>query len=280
MFISSPRTPWPTAPTCATSARTTTAARRLIPRSSANCSARCSRTRITRRTCWRGRWRRWTGSLRRWAPRWKSAAAPTPRGLPTRTLLTCPPWRPSCGPARNRTRSRNTSMRISAPRPRQLLSGQGNEARLRRSLAEDLNGLLERELKIKERLKAKKREKDAVDQEIADGSTSERLRKKQEQLGGRDRRAVQDRPAVRAGAFQAGAAFGIPGRLHQGESAELDPHPAEPAAAGSGLPEGNRPEPGRGLPGPRNLHGHARGFAALLPGIHGRRPAAHAGSTS
>jgi thioredoxin-like negative regulator of GroEL len=69
-----------------------------------------------------------------------------------------------------------------SPKTRELLSGQGNEARLRRSLAEDLNALLERELKIKERLNAKKQEKDAVDQEIADGSTSERLRKRQEQL--------------------------------------------------------------------------------------------------
>ena len=69
-----------------------------------------------------------------------------------------------------------------SPKTRELLSGQGNEASLRRSLAEDLNQLLERELKIKQKLKAKKREKDAVDQEIADGSTSERLRKKQEQL--------------------------------------------------------------------------------------------------
>ena len=70
-----------------------------------------------------------------------------------------------------------------SPETQKLLSSQGNEAGLRRSLAKDLNGLLERELKIKERVKAKKREKDAVDQEIADGSTSERLRRKQEQLG-------------------------------------------------------------------------------------------------
>ena len=69
-----------------------------------------------------------------------------------------------------------------SPKTRELLSGQGNEARLRRSLAEDLNALLERELKIKERLNAKKQEMAAVDQEIADGSTSERLRKKQDQL--------------------------------------------------------------------------------------------------
>ncbi|HOC56227.1 MAG TPA: DUF2723 domain-containing protein [Verrucomicrobiota bacterium] len=64
-----------------------------------------------------------------------------------------------------------------------LLTSQGNEAALRRHLATDLNGLLERELKIKERARAKQREKDAVDQEIADGSTSERLRQKQEKLG-------------------------------------------------------------------------------------------------
>ena len=67
---------------------------------------------------------------------------------------------------------------------KELLSGQGNEVRLRRSLAEDLNPLLERELKIQKRLRAKKQEKDAVDQEIADGSSSDRLRKQQEQLGG------------------------------------------------------------------------------------------------
>ncbi|MCX6923958.1 MAG: DUF2723 domain-containing protein [Verrucomicrobia bacterium] len=69
-----------------------------------------------------------------------------------------------------------------SPKTRELLSGQGNETRLRRSLAQDLNQLLERELKIQERLRTKKREKDAVDQEIADGSNSERLRKQQEKL--------------------------------------------------------------------------------------------------
>jgi tetratricopeptide (TPR) repeat protein len=69
------------------------------------------------------------------------------------------------------------------PETQQLLAAQGDPAHLRRSLAEDLNPLLERELKIKERLEAKKAEKGAVDQEIADGSSSDRLRKKQEQLG-------------------------------------------------------------------------------------------------
>ena len=69
-----------------------------------------------------------------------------------------------------------------SPKTRELLSGQSNEARLRRSLSEDLNALLERELKIKEGLNAKKLEKDTVDQEIADGNTSERLRTKQVKL--------------------------------------------------------------------------------------------------
>ena len=69
-----------------------------------------------------------------------------------------------------------------SPKTQQLLAAQGDQARLRRSLAEDLNVLLERELKIKQRLKDKKQEKDAVDQEIADGNASDRLRKKQDQL--------------------------------------------------------------------------------------------------
>src|ERR1022692_855444 len=69
------------------------------------------------------------------------------------------------------------------PATQQLLSSQGDPARLRRSLAEDLNPLLERELKIKERLTDKKQEKAAVDQEIADGNASDHLRKKMEQLG-------------------------------------------------------------------------------------------------
>jgi len=68
------------------------------------------------------------------------------------------------------------------PKTQQLLSSQGDPASLRRSLAEDLNVLLERELKIKEKLKAKKQEKDAVDQEIADGNGADRLRQKQERL--------------------------------------------------------------------------------------------------
>jgi thioredoxin-like negative regulator of GroEL len=68
------------------------------------------------------------------------------------------------------------------PQTQQLLSDSGSEARLRRDLADDLNVLLERELKIKARLKEKTQEKEAVDQEIADGNDSERLSRKQKQL--------------------------------------------------------------------------------------------------
>jgi thioredoxin-like negative regulator of GroEL len=69
-----------------------------------------------------------------------------------------------------------------SPKTQQLLSASGDQAALRRNLADDLNVLLERELKIKESLRAKQQEKGAVDQEIADGNSSDRLRRKQEQL--------------------------------------------------------------------------------------------------
>lgn len=63
-----------------------------------------------------------------------------------------------------------------------LLTRQSDGASLRKALAKDLNVLLERELAIKKRLTAKQQEKDAVDQEITYGNSSERLRRKQEQL--------------------------------------------------------------------------------------------------
>ena len=68
------------------------------------------------------------------------------------------------------------------PETRQLLAGQGNEAALRTGLARDLNVLLERELDAKKSLEAKQQEKSEVDQKIADGSTSQSLRTRQEQL--------------------------------------------------------------------------------------------------
>jgi len=89
------------------------------------------------------------------------------------------------------------------PKTRELLSSQGDEASLRRGLARDLNALLERELKIKARLNAKKQEKDAVDQEIADGNSSERLRKKQEQLAADIAELSKTGPLYETNRFQA-----------------------------------------------------------------------------
>ncbi len=63
---------------------------------------------------------------------------------------------------------------------RKLLAGTGNQTRLRRGLADDLNRLLERELTFQQQLKALRQEKAVVDQQIADGSTSERLRQQQQ----------------------------------------------------------------------------------------------------
>ena len=70
-----------------------------------------------------------------------------------------------------------------SPATRQELSRDGNEGQLRRDLARDLNGLLERELEIKKQIEAKQREKAGVDQDILEGNTSEGLRRKQERLG-------------------------------------------------------------------------------------------------
>ncbi|PYJ01216.1 MAG: hypothetical protein DME25_18575, partial [Verrucomicrobia bacterium] len=64
----------------------------------------------------------------------------------------------------------------------ELLKGQSDEKRLRPALARDLNALLERELKEKERLAEKQRQKEAVDQKLYDSSDSERLRQKQDAL--------------------------------------------------------------------------------------------------
>ncbi|HVM48231.1 MAG TPA: DUF2723 domain-containing protein [Candidatus Acidoferrum sp.] len=69
-----------------------------------------------------------------------------------------------------------------SPDTQKLLTSNGDSKGLRTALAHDLNALLERELQIKERLNAKKQEKDAVDQDIADGSTSEKLHRDQERL--------------------------------------------------------------------------------------------------
>jgi thioredoxin-like negative regulator of GroEL len=69
-----------------------------------------------------------------------------------------------------------------SPATQQLLDGQGDQRRLRPSLALDLNRLMERELQTQQQLKEKRREKALLDQEIADGTPLEPWRKRQEQL--------------------------------------------------------------------------------------------------
>jgi len=66
---------------------------------------------------------------------------------------------------------------------RQLLSGHADEKQLKRNLARDLNALIDRELQNQKVLAEKQQQKHAVDQEIAEGSTSDRARRRQEQLG-------------------------------------------------------------------------------------------------
>src|SRR5262249_16190854 len=63
-----------------------------------------------------------------------------------------------------------------------LISGGGDEKRLRAALIQDLNVLLERELNQKDQLAEKQREKNAVDDKLFGGENSERLRQKQEAL--------------------------------------------------------------------------------------------------
>ena len=65
---------------------------------------------------------------------------------------------------------------------RQLLAGSANDQRLRRNLAADLNVLLERELKVKKAIAEKTSQKSAVELDLTDNPTSQRLLRKQEQL--------------------------------------------------------------------------------------------------
>ncbi len=69
-----------------------------------------------------------------------------------------------------------------APETQQLLSGKGDEPLLRRSLAKDLNRLLEKELDVKQLIAGKTAEKYALDQDLASGSTSEKKRQRGQQL--------------------------------------------------------------------------------------------------
>jgi tetratricopeptide (TPR) repeat protein len=69
-----------------------------------------------------------------------------------------------------------------AAQTQQLLSGKADNPELGRSLANDLNQLMDRDLQIKEQLAAKQQAKEDVDLKITDGDSSERLRGKQQQL--------------------------------------------------------------------------------------------------
>src|SRR6266568_3298411 len=65
----------------------------------------------------------------------------------------------------------------------QLLSGPANGSALRRGLITDLNQLLERELNVKKAIAEKNQQKAEVEQDLAVNPSSEKLRRKQEQLG-------------------------------------------------------------------------------------------------
>jgi tetratricopeptide (TPR) repeat protein len=58
----------------------------------------------------------------------------------------------------------------------------GNEQQLRGELARDLNRLLERELDVKDRLEAKQKEKESLDEMISEGDASGRLKEQREQI--------------------------------------------------------------------------------------------------
>jgi tetratricopeptide (TPR) repeat protein len=69
-----------------------------------------------------------------------------------------------------------------SPATRQLLGGRDDEPRLRRSLAQDLNRLLDRECQTTRQIKALERQQTALGREIAGGAAPETARKRQETL--------------------------------------------------------------------------------------------------
>jgi len=69
-----------------------------------------------------------------------------------------------------------------SPQTKQLLSAKSDDRALRQALAKDLNLLIDRELVNKKRIRELTLDKAEIDQEIAAGSASERLRRKQESL--------------------------------------------------------------------------------------------------
>ncbi|PYJ08530.1 MAG: hypothetical protein DME25_01310 [Verrucomicrobia bacterium] len=69
-----------------------------------------------------------------------------------------------------------------SPETQKMLSTQGEEARLRASLAKDLNVILDRELQTRKLIAEKTEEKNDLDQDLESGSTSERKIKRRQQL--------------------------------------------------------------------------------------------------
>jgi tetratricopeptide (TPR) repeat protein len=69
-----------------------------------------------------------------------------------------------------------------APETRQVLQSTGNLEDLRERLSQDLNLLLDRDLATRKRLNLLQQEKAELDQKVTDGSTSESLHRKQDEL--------------------------------------------------------------------------------------------------
>ena len=88
------------------------------------------------------------------------------------------------------------------PETQQLLGNKSDDKKLRETLCEDLNVLLERELVIKKQVAELKADKDDIDQELATGSSSERMRRKQEELGKKIEELSKSEPMYKPERFQ------------------------------------------------------------------------------
>jgi tetratricopeptide (TPR) repeat protein len=68
------------------------------------------------------------------------------------------------------------------PQTKELLTGKASDAALKNALSHDLNLLMERELDAQRKLQELQNEKNAIDQQISASGSSDRLRRKQEEL--------------------------------------------------------------------------------------------------
>ena len=146
---------------------------------------------------------------------------------------------------------------------------------MRKALAADLNVLLERELKVKQAIIAKQREKETVDQQIHYGNASERLRLKQETLG------KEIAELMRTGSFYETNRFaGVKLSDYVRDFIAQNPQSHTRIRLNRLLleeayPGRDRQEPRRCLSRPRNLHPFPGRFRALFQRIHRRCQAAH-----